>query len=61
MGIGYTLDILMCVAMGVDMFDCVYPSRTARFGNALTTYGIQHIHTSTMACTHHACDALQEC
>jgi queuine tRNA-ribosyltransferase len=35
MGVGYPEDILVCVALGVDMFDCVYPARTARFGSAL--------------------------
>ena len=32
MGVGYPLDLVVCVALGVDMFDCVYPTRTARFG-----------------------------
>lgn len=35
MGVGYPLDLVVCVALGVDMFDCVYPTRTARFGVAL--------------------------
>jgi tRNA-guanine transglycosylase len=35
MGVGYPEDLLVCVALGVDMFDCVYPARTARFGSAL--------------------------
>jgi tRNA-guanine transglycosylase len=39
MGIGYTLDILCCVSLGADMFDCVYPTRTARFGTALVPGG----------------------
>ena len=39
MGVGYPLDILCCVCLGVDMFDCVYPTRTARFGTALTMKG----------------------
>lgn len=39
MGVGYSLDIVVCVALGVDMFDCVYPSRTARFGTALVPTG----------------------
>ena len=39
MGVGYALDIMVCVAHGVDMFDCVYPCRTARFGTALTRQG----------------------
>ncbi|KAK2956720.1 putative Queuine tRNA-ribosyltransferase catalytic subunit 1 [Blattamonas nauphoetae] len=35
MGVGYPVDIVVCVAVGADMFDCVYPCRTARFGTAL--------------------------
>lgn len=35
MGVGYAEDMLVCVALGVDMFDCVFPTRTARFGSAL--------------------------
>lgn len=29
MGVGYAEDLVVCVALGVDMFDCVYPTRTA--------------------------------
>lgn len=39
MGVGFTIDMLICVALGVDMFDCVYPTRTARFGSALIDAG----------------------
>lgn len=39
MGVGYPEDILVCIALGVDMFDCVYACRTARFGSALTSSG----------------------
>jgi tRNA-guanine family transglycosylase len=39
MGVGYPEDMMVCVALGVDMFDCVYPCRTARFGSALTRAG----------------------
>lgn len=39
MGVGYAVDLVICVALGVDMFDCVYPTRTARFGTALTRKG----------------------
>lgn len=34
-GVGYPLDIVVCSALGADMYDCVYPTRTARFGSAL--------------------------
>jgi tRNA-guanine family transglycosylase len=30
---GYAEDLLVCVALGVDMFDCVYPTRTAVCSN----------------------------
>ena len=39
MGVGYTEDLIVCVALGCDMFDCVFPTRTARFGSALTPTG----------------------
>ncbi|KAF7361861.1 Queuine tRNA-ribosyltransferase catalytic subunit 1 [Mycena venus] len=39
MGIGFAEDLLVCVALGVDMADCVFPTRTARFGIALTFQG----------------------
>ncbi len=39
MGVGYPLDLVVCVALGVDMFDCVYPTRTARFGVAFVPSG----------------------
>lgn len=29
MGVGVAIDLVVCVALGVDMFDCVYPTRTA--------------------------------
>ncbi|XP_053990676.1 queuine tRNA-ribosyltransferase catalytic subunit 1-like isoform X2 [Hylaeus volcanicus] len=39
MGVGYPLDMIVSVAFGVDMFDCVYPARTARFGTAIVPEG----------------------
>ena len=35
MGVGYPLDLVVCMALGVDMYDCVYPTRTVRFDVAL--------------------------
>ena len=35
MGVGFAVDLVICCALGVDMFDCVFPTRTARFGSAL--------------------------
>jgi len=39
MGVGTPLDLLEAVHRGVDMFDCVLPTRTARTGSALTWSG----------------------
>ncbi|KAI0241518.1 Queuine tRNA-ribosyltransferase catalytic subunit 1 [Lamellibrachia satsuma] len=39
MGVGFAVDLVVCVALGCDMFDCVYPTRTARFGRALVRSG----------------------
>lgn len=39
MGVGYSEDLVVCSALGVDMYDCVFPTRTARFGNALSRDG----------------------
>lgn len=40
MGVGYAEDLVVSVALGADMFDCVYPTRTARFGTAITANGV---------------------
>ena len=39
MGVGYPEDILMAVSYGLDMFDCVLPTRNARTGNVFTSTG----------------------
>lgn len=39
MGVGFAVDLVVCCALGADMFDCVFPTRTARFGCALTPSG----------------------
>lgn len=39
MGVGTPEDILEAVARGVDMFDCVMPTRNGRHGMAFTRYG----------------------
>ena len=35
MGVGFAVDLVVCSALGIDMYDCVFPTRTARFGSAL--------------------------
>ncbi|CAD8178805.1 unnamed protein product [Paramecium octaurelia] len=39
MGVGYPVDVVVCSCLGVDMFDCVFSTRTARFGTAFTDNG----------------------
>ncbi|MCH9031392.1 MAG: tRNA guanosine(34) transglycosylase Tgt [candidate division Zixibacteria bacterium] len=39
MGVGYPEDILMAVSYGIDMFDCVLPTRNARTGQVFTSSG----------------------
>lgn len=39
MGVGYPEDVVVCVALGCDMMDCVYPTRTARFGKMFRDAG----------------------
>ena len=43
MGVGEPLDILEGVERGVDIFDCVLPTRIARHGNAFTRQGKKNI------------------
>ncbi|CAI0446267.1 unnamed protein product [Linum tenue] len=49
MGVGYPLDIVVCSALGADMYDCVYPTRTARFGTALVPEGVLKLKHKAMA------------
>src|SRR6266481_3364233 len=39
MGVGMPSDILEAVARGIDMFDCVLPTRNGRHGHAFTRFG----------------------
>lgn len=43
MGVGTPANILESIALGVDMFDCVMPTRNARHGLLFTTEGIINI------------------
>jgi queuine tRNA-ribosyltransferase len=40
MGTGMPDDLVECVARGIDLFDCVLPTRNARNGQLLTTKGV---------------------
>jgi queuine tRNA-ribosyltransferase len=49
MGVGTPVDILECISAGIDMFDCVLPTRNARNGSAFTSKGKVNIRNA--ACT----------
>jgi queuine tRNA-ribosyltransferase len=39
MGVGTVRDVIMAIDAGIDMFDCVYPTRCGRNGRAMTRSG----------------------
>lgn len=49
MGVGYPEDILQAVECGVDLFDCVLPTRSARTGKVFTSRGDLMIKNSRYA------------
>jgi queuine tRNA-ribosyltransferase len=62
MGVGYERDIVTAVQAGVDMFDCVLPTRNGRNGNIFTRNGRLHlrnaIHREDSAIIEPGCDCL---
>jgi queuine tRNA-ribosyltransferase len=49
MGTGMPDDLVECVARGIDMFDCVLPTRNARNGQLLTRHGVISIKNARYA------------
>jgi queuine tRNA-ribosyltransferase len=49
MGVGTPVDLVECVARGIDMFDCVMPTRNARNGQLFTSQGILNIKNARFA------------
>ncbi len=43
MGVGTPINLLECISLGIDMFDCVMPSRNARHGMLFTSEGVINI------------------
>jgi len=43
MGVGMPQDIIECIDRGIDMFDCILPTRNARHGTIFTTTGTLHL------------------
>ena len=46
MGVGRPEDMLEAVERGIDMFDCVWPTRNGRNGQALTSQGPLNLRTN---------------
>lgn len=60
MGVGYPRDIIAAVAAGVDMFDCVLPTRNGRNAYAFTAQGAirlrNSVHSRAMGPIEEGCD-----
>ena len=56
MGVGTPANILECIALGVDMFDCVLPSRNARHGLLYTAEGVMNMRNAQWANDHSVID-----
>lgn len=61
MGVGKPLDIIESVARGVDMFDCVLPTRSGRHGQAWTDAGPLNITNARFAEDTSPLDATSDC
>ncbi len=61
MGVGDPISLIEAVARGVDMFDCVLPTRLARHGTALTSTGKIAIKNATFARSEEPIDANCPC
>ncbi len=49
MGVGTPWDLLTCIDLGIDMFDCVMPTRNGRNGMLFTTQGVINIRNKKWA------------
>ena len=61
MGVGTPDDILESVARGVDMFDCVMPTRAGRHGLAFTRFGKVNLKNARHAEDHRPLDESSDC
>jgi len=61
MGVGKPIDLVEGVARGVDMFDCVLPTRSGRHGQAWTWDGPLNIKNARFAEDETPLDALSDC
>lgn len=49
MGVGTPEDLVTCVGLGIDMFDCVLPTRSGRNGQAFTWTGPKNLRNARFA------------
>jgi queuine tRNA-ribosyltransferase len=61
MGVGTVADLIAAVDAGIDMFDCVYPTRCGRNGRAMTRAGDFNIFNSTYVNDFTPVDAACDC
>ncbi len=61
MGVGTPGDILKSIALGVDMFDCVMPTRAGRHGQAFTRFGRINLRNARHADDPRPLDPQSEC
>jgi queuine tRNA-ribosyltransferase len=61
MGVGTPEDLIEAVFRGVDMFDCVIPTRNGRTGTAFTSHGKINIRNARFATDSEPLDASCEC
>lgn len=61
MGLGSIEEIKQAIAMGVDMFDCVLPTRNARNGQVLTSQGKKQLRNSQYKFTQEPIDPACNC
>ncbi len=61
MGVGTPLDLIESVARGIDMFDCVMPTRNGRHGYAFTWNGALNLRNARHAEDMSPIDALSAC
>jgi queuine tRNA-ribosyltransferase len=61
MGVGRPEDIVAAVLRGIDMFDCVMPTRHARNGHLFTSAGVINIRNSAYAADLAPLDAACDC
>ena len=61
MGVGTPDDMLKSIARGVDMFDCVMPTRAGRHGQAFTRFGKINLRNARHAEDHRPLDEQSSC